>query len=139
MDPFFHDYTSSKAEQFWCGYRTSTLNKLLSFLYKVSHPLHDLLFELQCTFNNSHVQLRCSQEWYRRSFLPTVQSPCTTVYCTAANTLYSIIALHTTYCGFYHLRYTSKNKIRIMYFTISINRKYYMHDCDEGKCLLFWV
>ena len=48
-----------------------SLNKLTATLDNTSHPLHDLLVRQRSTFSNRPIQLRCSRERYRRSFVPT--------------------------------------------------------------------
>ena len=48
-----------------------SLNKLTAILDNTSHPLHDLLVRQQSSFSIRLIQICCSEEWYRRSFVPT--------------------------------------------------------------------
>ena len=47
------------------------LNKLLNIMDNNAHPLHNLTIKQQSVFSGRLLQLRCTKDRYRKSFLPT--------------------------------------------------------------------
>ena len=98
-----------------------SLNKLIAILDSTSQPLHDVLVRQRRAFSNRLIQLRCSEERYRRSFVPTaIALYSTSSVCRNITAGHYIIFLYSyalplslysyTYCILHcHFVYTSIN------------------------------